>query len=103
VVGYEPQGHIVPNVRSLSAMAGAAVSTQVSADAIEAFRSYQDNLRWAKENGRKLERFAGKYVAVANGRVLEAAKTAAELEAKYNNVPGVYIAVVVRRGLRWIL
>jgi hypothetical protein len=84
-------------------MAGAAMSTEVSADTIKSFQSYQSNLKWAKENGRKLERYAGKYVAVANGRILDSAQSGAELETKYKDVPGVYVAVVVRRGLRWVL
>ena len=77
--------------------------TEVSADAIKSFQSYQDNLRWAKENSRRLGRYAGKYVAVSNGKILDSAQSGAELEAKFKDVPGVYIAVVVRRGLRWVL
>lgn len=79
------------------------MGAEVPAEAIEAFRTYQSNLRWAKENDRKLERYAGKYVAVASGRILESSSSGEELEKKYHDVPGVYIAVVNRRGLRWVL
>ena len=79
------------------------MAPEVSAEAVEAFRKYQSNVRWARSNDQKLERYAGKFVAVANGQVLESADTSQALESKYHDVPGVYVAVVVRRGLRWVL
>ncbi len=79
------------------------LAVEVPAEAIEAFRTYQSNLRWAKENGRKLERYAGKSVAVASGKILESSSSGEELERKYHDVPGVYIARVAHRGLRWVL
>lgn len=79
------------------------MASDVSSEAIEAFRRYQSNLRWARVNGEALEQYAGQFVAVSNGRVLEAARDPSELERKYHDVPGVYIASVLRRGLRWVL
>lgn len=74
-----------------------------TAAALESLKRYRDNLVWAKQNRESLERYAGKFVAVAQGKVLDASEDRGELETRYSTVPGVYIAAVVKRGTRWIL
>jgi hypothetical protein len=74
----------------------------VPSEAIEAFRAYKQNLAWAKSHRDDLEPYTGRFAAVAEGRFLEAADSAAPLEAKYRGTPGVYITAVARRGTRWI-
>ncbi len=75
----------------------------VSPQALEAFAAFKKNLQWAKAHRDDLEQFAGKYVAVSKGRILESADSGSALEEKYKEIPGVYIAAVVRRGMRWVL
>jgi hypothetical protein len=79
------------------------VAAEVSSQAIESFLAYKKNLEWAKSHRDNLEEYAGKFVAVSNGRVLEVGESGVALEQKYGDIPGVYIAVVVRRGTRWVL
>ncbi|MGB6501756.1 MAG: DUF5678 domain-containing protein [Thermoplasmata archaeon] len=75
----------------------------VPAEAIAAFNAYRQNLRWAKVHGESLERYKGMYVAVANGKVLDSSKEEAGLLARYAEIPGVYVALVIQRGLKWVL
>jgi hypothetical protein len=79
------------------------MAAEVSGQALEAFAAYRKNLVWAKSHRDDLEQYAGKVVAVSNGQILEASDSGQALEAKYRGIPGVYIAVVVRRGTRWVL
>jgi hypothetical protein len=80
-----------------------AVAADVSAQALEAFAAYKKNLAWAKMHRDDLEQYAGKFVAVSKGQILESSDSGELLEQKHKGVPGVYIAVVVRRGTRWVL
>lgn len=79
------------------------MAADVSAQALEAFVAYKKNMIWAKAHRDDLEQYAGKFVAVSKGQILEAADSGELLERKYKEIPGVYIAVVVRRGTRWVL
>jgi hypothetical protein len=79
------------------------VAADVSPQALESFAAFKQNLRWAKAHRDDLEPYAGRYVAVAKGKILEASDSGRQLEEKYKGTRGVYIAVVVPRGTRWVL
>lgn len=79
------------------------MAAEVSTEALESFKAYKRNLQWARAHGENLEKYKGMFVAVANGKVLDSAQKLGELQEKYAEVPGVYVTLVVQRGLKWVL
>lgn len=73
------------------------------AAAAEAFRAYQNNLRWAKTHDDELEPYTDKFVAVADGHIVASAASREEIQTGIKDTPGVYVTFVVKRGLSWLL
>lgn len=79
------------------------MAASVTVEALENYRRFQENLRWAKSHSDQLEQFSDRYVAIDGGKVLAAAAAKDELALKFESRPGVYITFVTRKGLSWIL
>src|SRR5271170_4224590 len=90
---YQPQdsyGHCRARPRRL-------MSATIPANALEAFRAYDRNLRWAKAHEEVLAPFEEKYVAVADGKVVGSAATKEALQPKVKGHVGVYVAYVAKK------
>ena len=73
------------------------------ADALDSFREFQANLRWAKEHDADLEEYAGQFVGVSERRIAAVAASRQEVVRKTAGKPGTYVTFVVRRGIAWLL
>lgn len=79
------------------------MAASLPANAVEAFKAYDRNLRWAKAHDDALAPFEDKYVAVADEKVIASAPTREAVQSKSRGHVGVYIAFVAKKGLIWIL
>ena len=79
------------------------MASALPATATASFREYARNMKWAKSHDAELDRFTGKYVAVARQRVIASGASPEELRPKLRGLVGVYISFVPERGLIWIL
>lgn len=78
--------------------------TTISYERIEKeLKEYSRNSEWANKNVKSLQRYVGKYVAISGEKIIGSSYNAEELKDKYNNIPGVFIEYVVKKGLLWIL
>jgi Family of unknown function (DUF5678) len=79
------------------------VATSLPASAVEAFKQYDRNLRWAKSHPDAIAGFEEKYVAIDDAKVLASGDTRESVEAAIRGRVGVYISFIPERGLIWIL
>jgi hypothetical protein len=82
---------------------GGPLVAYVSPEALETFRQYDKNLKWAKTHDNELDPYTEKYVAVADEKVIGSSANRDELVGMVRGRVGVYIAFVPKHGLIWIL
>lgn len=80
-----------------------SVTETLSPPALESFKEYARNFKWAKTHDGELEPYTGKYVAVSGEQIIAAGDTPEEIQPKVRGRVGVFISFVPERGLIWIL
>jgi hypothetical protein len=74
-----------------------------SADPFDLLRAFDANMKWARSHDSELAKHPGKFVAVADARVLGEADNPKELEEKFAGKKGLYVTFVTLPGLLWVL
>jgi hypothetical protein len=79
------------------------MSETLAPELIALLKGYDRNMQWAVTNQEALAAHRTKFVAVADGQVIDVEASKAPLREKYHDRPEVYITFVAPKGLRWVL
>jgi len=80
-----------------------AMTETLPAELIALLKGYDRNMQWAVTNQPKLDPHRSKFVAVADGQIIDVNGDETVLRKKYRDRPEVYITFVAPKGLRWVL
>jgi hypothetical protein len=70
---------------------------------IAGFKKFKSNFEAANEMYDQLQDHIGKYVAIDDGKILGYADTYEEAVEKYGKIVGIYIDLVSKENIFWIL
>jgi hypothetical protein len=79
------------------------MAAAVSAEVMDRLRTFDRNLRWAKENPSELSRYEGEYVVVDRQAVIFSSPKKKEAQKQVAGRPGSYVIFVPPKGLAWVL
>lgn len=71
---------------------------------LEAHRKFQENAQWVFEHHSELEKFRGRFIAVADGQVLGSAWSAEQLHKRFRrDRSDVYVHFMAPKDWAWVL
>lgn len=78
-------------------------SVTLSPEIIANFNKFKQNLKVANEKYHELENHIGKYVVISDGKIAGYADTYQDAKDNYKDEGDVYIELITKNNISWIL